>query len=113
MFTSDELKGIRLFSGLRESEILRCVANAADVRLAPGEWLIREGEPPYFCILFAGRLRVVKDILGRQQELLEYEYQVGDFFGKPPFCWAPRLWSHCVRKHPAASPVSTASNSRI
>jgi thioredoxin reductase (NADPH) len=84
MFTSDELKGIRLLSVLGESEILRCVANAADVRLAPGEWLIREGETPWFCILFEGRLRMVKDVLGRQQELFQYEYRVGDFFGETP-----------------------------
>ena len=57
---------------------------AADVRLAPGEWLIREGEPPWFYILFEGRLKMVKDLLGRAQELNEYEYEVGDFFGETP-----------------------------
>ena len=82
MFTTDELKGIKLFSVLKETQILRLAEKAADVRLAPGDWLIREGEPPWFYILFEGRLRMVKDVLGLQKELFEYEYQVGDFFGE-------------------------------
>ena len=84
MFTTDELKGIKLFSVLKETQILRLAEKAADVRLAPGDWLIREGEPPWFYILFEGRLRMVKDVLGLQKELFEYEYQVGDFFGETP-----------------------------
>src|SRR3984957_11944001 len=82
MFTTDELKGIKLFSVLKETQILRLAEKAADVRLAPGDWLISEGEPPWFYILFEVRLRMVKDVLGLQKELFEYEYQVGDFFGE-------------------------------
>src|SRR3984885_7021172 len=84
MFTKDELKRIKLFSVLEETQILRLAEQAADVRLAPGEWLIREGEPPWFYVLFEGKLRMVKDVLGRSQEIFEYEYQIGDFFGETP-----------------------------
>ncbi len=84
MFTTDELKRVKLFSILEETQILRFAETAADVRLAPGEWLIREGEPPWFFILFEGRLGMVKDVLGRQEVLNEYEYQFGDFFGETP-----------------------------
>ncbi len=84
MFTTDELKRIKLFSVLEETQILRLAEKAADVRVAPGDWLIREGEPPWFYVLFEGKLRMVKDVLGRQKELFEYEYQVGDFFGETP-----------------------------
>jgi thioredoxin reductase (NADPH) len=84
MFTVDELKQIKLFSVLGETEILRCAEKAADVRLAPGEWLIREGEPPWFFVLFEGRLGMVKDLLGRLEDIVEYQYQVGDFFGETP-----------------------------
>jgi thioredoxin reductase (NADPH) len=84
MFTAEELKQSKLFSILSEPEIVRLAETAADVRLAPGEWLIREGEPPYFHILFEGRLRMVKDVLGRQVDLPQYEYQLGDFFGETP-----------------------------
>jgi thioredoxin reductase (NADPH) len=84
MFTAEELKQSKLFSILSEPEIVRLAETAADVRLAPGEWLIREGEPPYFHVLFEGRLRMVKDVLGRQVDLPQYEYQLGDFFGETP-----------------------------
>jgi thioredoxin reductase (NADPH) len=84
MFTTDELKRIKLFSVLEETQILRLAEKAADVRLAPGDWLIREGEPPWFYVLFEGKLRMVKEVLGLQKELFEYEYQVGDFFGETP-----------------------------
>jgi thioredoxin reductase (NADPH) len=84
MFTAEELKQVKLFSILPEPEICRFAEKAADVRLAPGEWLTREGEPPYFHVLFEGRLRMVKDILGRQVDIIHYEYQIFDFFGETP-----------------------------
>jgi thioredoxin reductase (NADPH) len=84
MFTTDELKRSKMCCVLSETELTRFAEKAADVRLSPGEWLIREGEPPWFYVLFEGKLRVVKDVLGRQQDLLEYEYAVGDFFGETP-----------------------------
>jgi thioredoxin reductase (NADPH) len=82
MFTSDELNRIKIFSCLDETERSRYAAKAADVRLCAGDWLIREGEPPWFFVLFEGKLQMAKDVLGRQQDLFEYEYQVGDFFGE-------------------------------
>jgi thioredoxin reductase (NADPH) len=82
MFTSDELNRIKIFSFLDEAERSRYAAKAADVRLCAGDWLIREGEPPWFFILFEGRLQMAKDVLGRQQDLYEIEYRIGDFFGE-------------------------------
>jgi thioredoxin reductase (NADPH) len=84
MFTSDELNRIKIFACLDETERSRYAEKAADVRLCAGDWLIREGEPPWFFILFEGHLRMVKDILGRQQDLPQYEYEIGDFFGETP-----------------------------
>jgi thioredoxin reductase (NADPH) len=84
MFTTDELKRSKLCCVLGETELTRFAEKAADVRLSPGEWLIREGEPPWFYVLFEGKLRIMKDILGRAQDLFEYEYAIGDFFGETP-----------------------------
>ena len=84
MFTGEELKQVNLFRILPEPEIARLAETAADIRLAPGEWLTREGEPPYFHVLFQGRLRMVKEVLGRQVDILHFEYQEGDFFGETP-----------------------------
>lgn len=84
MVTAEELKSTKIFSGLAEPDLLRLAQKAADVRLAPGEWLIREGETPWFYVVFEGKLKMVKDILGRQQSVLEYQYGAGDFFGEVP-----------------------------
>jgi thioredoxin reductase (NADPH) len=83
MFTSDDLNRIKIFACLEETERIRYAEKAADVRLCAGEWLIREGEPPWFFILFEGRLRMEKDVMGRQEDLNQhYDYQIGDFFGE-------------------------------
>ncbi len=84
MVTIEELRSAKIFSGMDEAELLRLAQKAADIRLAPGEWLIREGEPPWFYVLFEGRLQMLKDVLGRQQNLHEYHYEGGDFFGEVP-----------------------------
>ena len=82
MFSPQELLQARLFCCLDEAGRVRLAQEAADVRLGPGEWLIREGEPPCFFVLFEGRLRMVKELLGRDQEI--YEYTAGEFFGETP-----------------------------
>ena len=95
MFTAEELKQSKILAYCPKPEILRLAQTAADVRLAPGEWLSREGEPPYFHLLFEGCLQMVKDVLGRQVDITHYEYQVGDFFGETPIFWVRKTWSHC------------------
>lgn len=84
MVTVEELRVSQLFSGLGEADLRRLSQKAADIRLAPGEWLIREGEPPWFYIMLEGQLKMTKDVLGRQQSLFEIQYQPGDFFGEVP-----------------------------
>jgi thioredoxin reductase (NADPH) len=84
MFTADELRQAKIFACLSEAECARLAQTVADVRIEPGEWLLREGEMPWFYVLFEGRLRIVKEILGRQTEFAEYDYQEGDFLGEMP-----------------------------
>ena len=82
MISPTELQAIPIFACLEEADRQRFAARAADVRLQPGEWLIREGEMPSFFVLLEGTVLVVKDILGRTQDVAEYK--VGDFFGEVP-----------------------------
>jgi thioredoxin reductase (NADPH) len=84
MFTADELRQAKIFACLSEAECARLAQTVADLRIESGEWLIREGETPWFYVLFEGRLRVVKDILGRQTEFDEYDFKGGDFLGEVP-----------------------------
>jgi thioredoxin reductase (NADPH) len=82
MISPTELQTIPIFACLDGADRQRFAARAADVRLQPGEWLIREGEVPYFFVLLEGQVQVVKDILGRTQDV--FEYKTGDFFGEVP-----------------------------
>src|SRR5579875_2746260 len=82
MVTAEDLEGIRIFSCLAESERQRLAGKAADVRLEAGEWLIRDGELPWFFVLLDGELALYKDVMGREQEF--HRYKVGDFFGEVP-----------------------------
>jgi len=69
MISPTELQTIPIFACLDGADRQRFAARAADVRLQPGEWLIREGEVPYFFVLLEGQVQVVKDILGRTQDV--------------------------------------------
>ena len=82
MISPTELNTIPIFACLDEADRKRFAERAADVRLQPGEWLIREGEVASFFVLLEGQVLVVKDILGRSQDV--FEYKAGDFFGEVP-----------------------------
>jgi thioredoxin reductase (NADPH) len=84
VFTPEELRQAKIFACLDEVECIQLAQIAADVRLEAGEWLFREGETPWFYVIFEGRLRIVKDVLGRQTEFEEYEFKAGDFLGEVP-----------------------------
>jgi len=84
MITAEELQQINIFECLDESERRRLAQKAADIRLAPGDWLIREGETSSFFVVLEGRLALSKELLGRVQEFAEFEYKAGDFFGEVP-----------------------------
>jgi thioredoxin reductase (NADPH) len=84
VFTPDELRRSKIFACLDEAGCARMAQNAADVRLKAGEWLVREGETPWFYVVFEGWLRIVKDVLGRQTEFDEYDFKEGDFLGEVP-----------------------------
>jgi thioredoxin reductase (NADPH) len=84
VFTPEELRQAKIFACLDEAECSRLAQTVADLRLEPGEWLVREGETPWFYVIFEGRLNIVKEILGRQTEFAEYEFKSGDFVGEVP-----------------------------
>jgi thioredoxin reductase (NADPH) len=84
MFTASELRQAKIFACLDEAQCARIAQTAADVRLDAGEWLLREGEEPWFYVLFEGRLRISKEVLGKQTEFAEYDFKEGDFLGELP-----------------------------
>jgi thioredoxin reductase (NADPH) len=84
MITPQELKAVPVFECLDDHELQRLAQKAADIRLMQGEWLIREGEQPWFFVLLEGKLQLVKEILGQEQDLDVAHYSRGDFFGEVP-----------------------------
>jgi thioredoxin reductase (NADPH) len=84
MFTPEELRQAKIFDCLDEAECARLAQTIADVRLKPGEWLAREGEPAAFFVIIQGRLRVVLDVHGKQTEFAGFEGNEGDFVGEVP-----------------------------
>ncbi len=82
MISSSELKALPVFASLDELGCRRLAERAADIRLHPGEWLLREGEMAGFYVLLEGNLQLVKEVLGQPMELRSYK--AGEFFGEVP-----------------------------
>ncbi len=82
MFTAAELEDVPILKCLSGEMRQRLAERTADVRVCAGEWLIREGETPYFYVLMDGAMEVLKEYNG--QNVLVNQYKVGDFFGEIP-----------------------------
>jgi thioredoxin reductase (NADPH) len=101
MIAASELEDVSIFACLNEAERQRFAEKAADVRLEDGEWLIREGELPYLFVLLEGRLKLLKDLLGRPQEM--HEYKPGEWFGEVPI----------LLRAPALVSIQASSTARV
>lgn len=82
MIAPADLQGIRIFDCLDDAQRQRYAAMAADLHAQDGEWLVREGETPYFFVLLEGALVLSKEVLGRNKDF--YEYKPGEFMGEVP-----------------------------
>jgi thioredoxin reductase (NADPH) len=92
MITSTDLAQVPLFAEVEEAERQRLARKAADIRLAPGEFLVREGEEPRFFIIFEGELEVLKNIVGQFRNL--GRNVAGEFSGETPiFMGVPQIVS--------------------
>ena len=80
MFEPRELEALPVMACLSERQRAHFADVAADVRLCPGDWLIREGESPWFYICLSGSFDVIKEVGGRQEVVTRYS--AGDFFGE-------------------------------
>lgn len=82
MITAGTLRPWPLFGGLPDAELDVIARRAADVHLAPGDWLIQEGQAAAFFVLLDGRLAVMKSLAGTSTQI--GSYRPGDFFGELP-----------------------------
>lgn len=92
MFTAQELKQLPLFESVPDEVLEKLSGKTADLHLCEDEWLIREGEAPFFYVLYEGQVEVVKEVNGREEVLRVIK--APDFFGEVPiFMGAPSLAS--------------------
>jgi signal transduction histidine kinase len=82
MINPTALRQFPLFEHLTEEQ-LRCLPlteQAVEVRLEPGEWLVREGEPPQFYLLVEGEVEVLKRT--GEDDFFVRTNRAGLFFGE-------------------------------
>ena len=82
MITAEDVKKIKLFAPVPETELNSIAARAADVRLLTGEWLLYEGQPPSFFGLLEGQVEILKSPGGH--EIRVGTYSPSDYFGEVP-----------------------------
>lgn len=82
MISPEELKQFEIFACLSDTQRRRVAEHAADIRVQEGEWLIREGEVPWFFVLIEGSLDLGKEYGGAS--VVRRQYQPGDFYGETP-----------------------------
>lgn len=80
MILPSDLSAIEIFAALAPSELQHFAATAADIRLQPGEWLIREEERCSFFVLLEGNVQVTKNIHG--VDIVIRAHGSGEFFGE-------------------------------
>src|ERR1700679_1231549 len=86
MVHADELKSIAIFGCLTDAQRQRLAQTAADIHVQAGEWVIREGDVPWFYVLLEGAMDVYKRFGGTDRVVNKYNR--GDFFGETPILLA-------------------------
>ena len=82
MIRPDELKAAPIFACLSDAQRERIAQNAAELFVKEGEWLIREGEAPWFFVLLEGCLDVEKEY--GTSSVVRARYRPGEFYGETP-----------------------------
>jgi thioredoxin reductase (NADPH) len=82
MITADVLHDLPLFAPFTDDERAAIAEKAADLRVLPGEYLVQEGEEPYFYVILEGTMHVTKHV-GTGEPVLATRGR-GDFFGETP-----------------------------
>jgi signal transduction histidine kinase len=76
----DRLRGVPILADLDDDEVIRIAAAGQERRLAPGEYLFRQGErASYFQIVLDGQLETTREVAGEQ--VLMMTHAPGGFLG--------------------------------
>lgn len=82
MIEADELLAVPLFASAVSSLRERIAARSAEIVVAAGDWLTREGDPAYFWTLLSGEVERVRYLAGKETQATTFD--PGEFFGEFP-----------------------------
>ncbi len=82
MISHDDICEIPLFKMLAPPLRDRLVARAADIQVPAGEWIVHDGDPPFFWALLSGEVESIKLIAGAEQRISSFD--PGEYFGEVP-----------------------------
>jgi thioredoxin reductase (NADPH) len=82
MIRPDELAAVSFFASVPPDDLTRVAADAADVRLAAGEFAVHEGDERVLFVVLAGRIEVTKIVDGIRRTI--GARVVGQIFGEVP-----------------------------
>jgi thioredoxin reductase (NADPH) len=82
MITASELEPIPLFAAMPHALRLRLASRSADIHVNAGEFLVNEGDPPYFWVVLEGEVEAIKVVGATTQQITTFE--PGEYFGEVP-----------------------------
>ncbi len=80
MIQANELSEVPLFAGVTPALRALITSRSAEVLVAPGEWVTREGDAPYLWIVLSGEVERVRLLSG--QETQSTTFDPTEFFGE-------------------------------
>ena len=83
MIELDDLRDLPLFEGVSDATLSRVAAQAADVRVDAGQWLVREGESAAFYVLLSGSCDLMKRYPDGVRRIAVRD-EPGDYLGDLP-----------------------------
>lgn len=82
MISALQLRDLPLFASFSDDELAEIATKAADLTVRPGEYLVQEGEEPYFYVVLSGAMDVTKRV--GAGEIVIARRERGGFFGEIP-----------------------------
>lgn len=82
MITSDELRGVPLFSALEDAALAHVVGAVEDIHLVPGEYFAHEGDERSLFVVLEGHVEITKIVNDEERVIGERTH--GMLFGEVP-----------------------------
>lgn len=99
MIDPDTLAALPLFAGLPPERLAHVADHAADLELAPGAYVMHEGEIPAFFVVLAGKIEITKRVAGIERVL--GTRGPSDYFGEVPLTLGSATFANARAAQPS------------